>query len=171
MLLELINLTKLRKAIIYAGIVLLALMLQNLILTNIRILGVSPMIIPIMVVAVGFFEGGVWGGVFGLIMGLICDMTQNSASVMMTVLFPILGFFSGALTMFFISRRLMPFFCLSAAALLITAICQMFKFIVFTDTNVLYVLMDGALQILWSLPFIYAIFFPCRSVSRLDLSK
>lgn len=171
MLLELINLAKLRKAVIYAGIVLLALLIQNLILSNIRIFGVSPMIIPIIVVAVGFFEGGVWGGVFGLLIGLFSDMTLNGASVMMTVLYPIIGFFSGALTMFFVSRRLMPFFCLSLCALLITVVCQMFKFLVFADTNIMYVLLGGALQTLWSIPFIYAVFYPSRAVSRLDLSE
>lgn len=171
MLLELINLTKVRKAVIYAGIVLLVLLVQNLILSNIRILGVSPMITPIMVVAVGFFEGGVWGGVFGLLIGLVSDITLNSASIMMTVLFPILGFLSGALALFFMSRRIMPFFFLSLCALLITVICQMFKFLVFTNTDVMYVILGGALQTLWSIPFIYAIYYPSRAVSRLDLSE
>lgn len=171
MLLELINLTKLRKAFVYAAVVLITLLVQNLILSNITILGASPMIIPIVVVAVGFFESGVWGGVFGLAIGLICDMTFNEAAVMFTVLFPILGFLAGGLTMFFMSRSLTPFFFVSAAALIITALCQMFRIAVFSDTNVLYVLAVGVLQTLWSLPFIYAMFFPCRKVSRLDLSK
>lgn len=171
MLLELINLAKLRKAFIYAGIVLLVLMIQTLLLSHIAILKASPMIIPIVVVAVGFFEGGVWGGVYGLALGLICDMTLNEPGVMMTVLFPIIGFFSGALSMFVMSRRLMPFFCVCACALLMTAICQMFRFIAFTETDFVVVILTGAFQTLWSLPFIFAIFYPCRAVSRLDLSK
>ncbi|NCC67268.1 MAG: hypothetical protein EOM14_03590 [Clostridia bacterium] len=171
MLLELINLTKLRRAFIYAGIVLLVLLVQNLILSSIRIFGVSPMIIPIIVVAVGFFESGVWGGVFGIIIGRVCDMTFNEATVMFTVLFPIMGFIAGALAMFFMSRTITPFFFVSAAALLITTICQMFRIVAFSDTNIIYVLIGGALQIVLSLPFIYAVFYPCRKVSRLDLSK
>jgi cell shape-determining protein MreD len=171
MLLELINLTKLRKAFIYAGIVLLVLLVQNLILSSIRVFGISPMIVPIIVVAVGFFESGVWGGVFGIIIGLVCDMTFNEATVMFTVLFPIIGFIAGALAMFFMSRTITPFFFVSAAALLITTICQMFRIAVFSDTNIIFVLIGGALQIILSLPFIYAVFYPCRKVSRLDLSK
>ena len=171
MLLELINLTKLRKAFIYAGIVLLVLLVQNLILSNIRVFSVCPMIIPIIVVAVGFFETGVWGGVFGLVIGLVCDMTFNEAAVMFTVLFPIIGFLSGALAMFFMSRTITPFFFVSAAALLLTTICQMFRIFAFSGTNIVFVLIGGALQIVLSLPFIYALFYPCRKVSRLDLSK
>lgn len=171
MLLELINLAKLRRAFIYAGIVLLALWLQNLVLSQVVILNASPMIIPIIVVAIGFFEGGIWGGVYGLVIGLVCDMTFNESGVMMTVLFPIFGFFSGALAMFVMSRRLMPFFCVCVCSLLITAICQMFRFVAFTDTDVVYAVLTGVFQVVWSLPFIFAIFYPCRTVSRLDLSK
>ena len=171
MLLELINLAKLRRGFIYAGIVLLVLLIQNLALSQIVILNDSPMIIPIVVVAVGFFEGGVWGGVYGLVIGLVCDMTLNEPGVMMTVLFPIIGFFSGALTMFVMSRRLMPFFCVCTCALLLTAICQMFRFIVFAETDVIFAVLTGAFQTLWSLPFIFAVYYPCRTVSRLDLSK
>lgn len=171
MLLELINLKKLRKAVIYAGIALLTIVVQNLFLANILVLGVAPMIIPATVVAIAFFEGGVWGGVFGIIIGLVCDMTLNGAPVMMTIIFPILGFFSGAFTIFYISRHLFQFFCMSSLAILITAICQAFEFIVFADTDILNVLLGIALQTVLSLPFIFAVYYPCRAVSRLDLSK
>lgn len=171
MILELVNLTKLRKAVIYSGVVLLTVIIQNLLLANIRILGVAPMIIPAAVVAVGFFEGGVWGAVFGLFTGLVCDMTLNGPLVLMTVLFPVLGFFSGALTIFYVSRNVLPFFCLSSLAMLITAICQAFEFIAFTDTDGLNVLLGVALQTLWSLPFVFSLYYPCRAASRLDLSK
>lgn len=171
MLLELINLSKLRRGFIYAGIFLLALLIQNLVLSHIVILNASPMIIPIIVVAVGFFESGVWGGVYGLIIGLICDITLNEPGMVMTVIFPIIGFFSGALSMFVISRRFMPFLFICTCALLITVICQMFRFIVFTETDVTYALLTAVFQTLWSLPFIFAVYYPCRSISRLDLSK
>lgn len=171
MLLELINLKKLRKAVVYAGIALLTIIVQNLFLADIRILGVAPMVIPVVVVAIGFFEGGVWGGVFGIIVGLVCDMTLNGAPVMMAVLFPILGFFSGALTIFYISRHLFPFFCMSTAAITITAICQAFEYIAFADTDILNVLLGIALQTVLSLPFVFAVYYPCRAVSRVDLSK
>jgi hypothetical protein len=55
--------------------------------------------------------------------------------------------------------------------LLVTAACQMFRFLVFTDTDVLPLLTTGGLQTLWSLPLTLLLYYPCRSISRLDLAK
>ncbi|MEG2382283.1 MAG: hypothetical protein RSB39_01760 [Oscillospiraceae bacterium] len=171
MLLDLINLERIRKAIIYAGLILLTLLVQNIVLSRIAIFGVRAFIVPIIVVAVGFFEGGVWGAVFGLFMGVFCDISMNDVPVLMTVLCPLIGFFSGALAIFFVNKRFFSFFFVCLAALAITAVCQMFKFIVLTDTNAWSPLITGALQTLLALPFTFAVYYPCRALSRLDLTK
>lgn len=171
MLLDMVNLVKLRKAVLYLLVVLAVFLIQELVLSNIAILGVKALIFPIAVVAAGFWNGGVWGGMFGLIIGIFADMSLNTSSVMMTVIFPIIGFFSGALPMFFMSRKLMSFFFLSLAGLCITAFCQMFRFIVFFDAPTSTILLTALFQVLWALPFIPALFYPCRAISGLDLSK
>jgi len=171
MLLDIINIEKVRRAIVYCGVVLAVLFVQNIILSRIPILGVRAFIAPIIVVAVGFFEGGVWGGVFGLIMGFFCDMSLNDSNVVLTVFFPLVGFAAGSLAMFFVNRRFFSFFFVSLAALALTAACQMFKFIAIADTNLLPVLITAGLQTLWSLPFTFAIYYPCRALSGVDLSK
>lgn len=171
MLLSLIDLAKVRKAIIFAGVLLATLLLQNIILSRIEIFGVKAMIIPITVAAIGFFGGGVWGGVFGIFAGLATDMGLNASSIMMTVLFPVLGFFAGALPMFFMSRRLSSFIIISLGALVLTGFCQMFRYLMFTDTSAGPLFLTVALQTLWSVPFIFAIYYPCRAFSKLDLSK
>lgn len=171
MFLDLINIGKVRRAIVYAGLMLAAILLQNIILARVEILGVIPFILPIFAVAVGFFQGGMWGGVFGIILGVLTDISLRDSSVLMTVLFPMFGFFAGALTMFFANKRFFTFFCASLCALAITAIGQMFRFIFFVDTNILYVLLTGGLQVLWAVPFIFAIYFPCRAASQMDLSR
>ena len=73
--------------------------------------------------------------------------------------------------MFFVNRRFFSFFFVSLAALVLTAVCQMFKFIALTDTNLVPVLITAGLQTLWSLPFAFAIYYPCRAVSGTNLSK
>lgn len=171
MLLDMINIEKVRRAIVYFGVILLVLFVQNSVLSRIELLGVRAFVAPIAVVAVGFFEGGVWGGVFGLVLGLFCDMSLNDTPILLTVLFPIIGFLSGAFVSFFLNKRFFPFFFICLAALAITALCQMFRFIAIANANILPVLITGGLQTLWSLPFTFAVFYPCRKLSAVDLSK
>lgn len=171
MLLDMINLVKVRKAIIYFGVLLLVLFVQNIILSRISVFGVHAFIAPIAIVAVGFFEGGVWGGIFGLAMGLLCDMNLNDTKVMLTVIFPIIGFVSGATATYFVNKRFFSFFFVCLAALVLTAVCQMFKFVAIANANIFPVLITAGLQTLWSLPFTFALYYPCRSLSGVDLSK
>lgn len=171
MLLDTINIEKVRRAIVYFGVMLLVLLVQNVILSHIAILGVRALIAPIAVVAVGFFEGGLWGGVFGLFLGMFSDMNLNDAPVLLTVVFPIIGFFSGSLVMLFVNKRFFSFFFVCVAALALTAACQMFRFIAIANANILPVLATAGLQTLLSLPFTFAIYYPCRRLSGVDLSK
>ena len=171
MILDMINLTKLRRAVLYLLLLLAVFFVQEVILSHVKILGVRPMILPLAVVAIGFWAGGVWGGIFGIVAGLFADMSMDTASVVMTIIFPAIGFFSGALPMFFMSRRFSSFFFLSVAALVVTAGLQMFRFLVFSDTASLPVLLTGLFQVLWSIPFIFALYHPSRAVSRLYLSR
>lgn len=171
MFLDLINLEKVRRAIIYSGMLLATLLVQSIILSRIPILGVRAFIIPITVVAIGFFEGGVWGGVFGLIAGIFTDMSLDGSAVMMTIVFPVIGFFSGALPMFYFNRKLMSFVCFCLAGMLITAVCQMAKYILFTDTNVWALLLTAALQVFWAVPFIFLVYFLNKKLVRIDLKK
>ena len=171
MLLDLINIQKVRRAIVYFGLILAALFVQNTILAKIPILGVTALIIPAVVVAVAFFEGGVWGCVFGLVLGISYDISLSGFSVLFTILLPVIGFASGSLAMFFINRRPLTFFFVSAGALIITAFCQMFGLLVFSQTDILPLLITGGLQVLWSLPLVFAAYYPCRKISGLDLSR
>ena len=80
MLLDLIDLSKLRRAIVYALLLAGLFILQNLILSRITVLGVHALIVPAAVVAIGLFEDGLWGGMVGLAAGYFSDMaTQNVA--------------------------------------------------------------------------------------------
>ena len=171
MLLDMINIEKVRRAIVYFGVMLLVLLVQNDILSHFTILGVHALIAPIAVVAVGFFEGGVWGGIFGLVLGFFSDMSLNGAPVLMTVLFPLMGFAAGVLTTFFMNKRLSSFVFTAIGALVLTAMGQGFSAFVFSDTDKLSVLLVAGLQCVLSLPFIFVVFYPCRRISGLDLSK
>lgn len=165
MIFDLIDLAKLRRAIIYALLLAAVFILQNLICSRVTLLGVRALFIPVAVVAIGMFEGGVWGGLLGLAAGYFCDLGFCENTVLFTVLFPAFGFFSGALSKYYLHKGFLTLLVLSAAALLIASGCQMFRFLFFVDTDKWAVLKTGFLQVLWSLPFAAVVYFPCRAIA------
>ena len=166
MLLDLINLAKIRRACLHLAVILVVLGVQNLLFSRIGLLGVRPMFVPAVVVAIGLFEGGVWGGVLGLVTGLLCGLRSSEYLLLYTVLFAVFGFFSGMLSLFFVNRRFFSYFALCAVAFVLTAFCQMFRLLFFLDAEPGALLWTGLLQTLWSLPFTFPIYFPVKAIAR-----
>lgn len=165
MLFDLIDLAKLRRAIVYALLLMAVFLLQSLIGNRVTLLGVKALYMPVAVVAIGLFEGGVWGGLLGLAAGYFCDLGFAENTVLFTLLFPAFGFFAGVLGKYYLHKGFVSCLALAAAALIITSGCQMFQFLFFTDTNKWAVLRTGLIQTLWSLPFTVVAYFPCRSIA------
>lgn len=162
---DLINLDKLRRGIIYAGYMLLVLLLQNAVLSRIVIFGTKALILPAAAVAVGMFEGGVWGALFGLVMGLFSDKAFGNTALF-TALFPVIGFFSGVLSRYFVNKRFFAYLCVSLAAFILTAFCQSFALLVFMGQDVRPIFVTASLQVLLSLPLAVPLYFPCRALGR-----
>lgn len=156
---EFLKKVNIKRVLKYALYMFLALVCQNMLFTQIRPLGVCPMVLPAVAVAVGMFEGATWGTVFALIMGIFADMAFVENTVTFTLLFPVLAFVSGFVSQFFLNRRFFAFMCSAVAALLITAFVQM----------VLTTALDGLsaamvptvlLQTAWSVPPAVLAYFP-----------
>ena len=169
MVFDLINLDKVRRAILYAAWLLIALALQNLFLSHVPLFGVRMMFIPAVVIAIGFFEGGVWGGVLGLMAGFLCDQSYHTVALF-TVLFPVMAFGAGLLAQFFLNKKFLPYLALAAAGLIITAFCQMFRLLVTDGTELWSLLRTGFIQVLWSLPMTAAVYFPPRYLAGRKLA-
>lgn len=143
----------------YALYMFLSLVAQNMLFTQIRPLGVCPLVLPAVAVAVGMFEGATWGAVFSLIMGIFADMAFVENTITFTVLFPALSFATGFVSQFFINRRFFAFMVATFFALLVTGVVQMLKTAamdVWSGTMIVTVL----LQTLWSLPPAVLAYFP-----------
>ena len=168
MLLDIINPAKVKRGAVYALYMAVVLIFQNSIFSGVSLLGVKCMFLPAAAVAVGLFEGGVWGCVFGLFLGIFGDMALQENTVLFTVLFPVLGFVSGFLTKFFVNKRFFAYFFIAVFALALTALCQMSGLYLFRGADIYDLLGTGALQVLWSLPFAVALYFPCRSLQSKD---
>ena len=151
--LELINMQKVRKAILYLVCVILAVWLQTMILSRLEILGAKPFFVPAVAVAIGLYEGGVWGAMLGIAAGFGCDVCMSDSTVMYMVLFAAFGFSAGLLTQFFINRSFFAYLLLAVLALVITALFQIVPLWIFHGTAPGPLLSVAGLQVLWSVPF------------------
>ena len=148
-----------KKVLRYALYMFLSLLVQNMLFNRFRILGVCPMVLPAVAVAVGMFEGATWGSIFSLIMGIFADMAFVENTVTFTVLFPALAFASGFVSQFFINRRFFAFMGAALLALLTTGLAQMLLVAV-KDSFSMSMLSTATLQTLWSLPLSVLAYYP-----------
>lgn len=165
MLLDLINLSKLRRAVAYAILLVVLFVVQDLLVSHITIRGVSALLVPAAVVAVGLYDGGLWGGFVGLAAGLFSDFGYSGHVFLFTVALSAEGFFAGVLGKYLLHRGFVSYITLTALALAIVTFCQMFRFLFFTDTAVWAVWRTGLIQLFWSLPWAVPVYFPCRSIA------
>ena len=148
------------KRVLWYGVYLLVvLIVQDMVLTQIRPGGVCAFIPPAAVTAVAMFEGAIPGVVFGLVMGVFTDMFTPGTLITYTLLFPFIAFGVGILSQFFVNRRFMGFMLLVAAALLVTALVQT-TIISLKSAGSFAAVWTGILQTLWSLPFSALVYFP-----------
>lgn len=143
----------------YALYMFLALITQNMLFTQIRPLGVCPLVLPAAAVAVGMFEGATFGAVFSLIMGFFADMAFIENTTTFTILFPALAFASGFVAQFFINRRFFAYMGAAFVGLLATGIVQMLKTSAM-DAFAPVMLVTVFLQTLWSMPPAVLAYYP-----------
>ena len=150
---------RLRRILQYGLYMLIVLLCQNMFFSELRLLGVCPMILPAAAVAVGMFEGATWGAVFSLIMGIFSDMAFVENTIAFTVLLPLLAFGAGFVSQFFINRRFFAYMLTAVAGLLITGLFQM-EMVALADQFSLSMLTTVLWQTLWSLPAAVLEYFP-----------
>ena len=164
-ILELINLRKARKAILYLLLLVVTLWLQTMVFSRLKILGVMPFFIPVLIVAIGLHEGGVWGGMLGLAAGIGCMLSMSGSPVLFLVLLPVFGFLSGMLAEFLINRRFYSYLLLAALSLLITAALQAAPLWIFRGADPKTLFRVAGLQALWSLPFALPAYYVCKRLA------
>ena len=139
----------------YAAYLLLCLILQNIIFTQLRLFDVCPLVLPAVAVAMGMFEGAVWGPLFSLLLGIFADMAFVENTIFFTLVFPAVSFAAAFVANFFINRRFFAYMGAAAIGLLITAAGQILK----TSAS-------DSFQTLWSLPFAALVYLPPARLSR-----
>lgn len=149
----------------YAAYLLLCLILQNIIFTQLRLFDVCPLVLPAVAVAMGMFEGAVWGPLFSLLLGIFADMAFVENTIFFTLVFPAVSFAAAFVANFFINRRFFAYMSAATIGLLITAAGQILKTSA-SDSFSMVMVTTAVLQTLWSLPFAALVYLPPARLSR-----
>ena len=153
--------------ILLHALVLFALyVLQAMIFSHLRIFGVTPLILPIMVVGVALFEGPSWGGGFGLAAGVLSDIAFLDATVLFTIALTATGMGVGILSTYFLRRGLPSYILCVGAVLVLITFLQIFPPVVFHGEAPLTVLRVAGLQTLYSLLFTIPLYYLARGLGR-----
>ena len=156
---ELLSQLYIKKILRYALYMFLALVMQNMLFTQLRPLGVCPMWLPAVAAGVGMFEAPGAGVAFGLIMGYFADMAFVENTVLFTIMFPAIAFGSALLSQFYINRRFLAFMGLALLAEILCAFMQLLATAV-TDAFSTEMFRTALLQIAWSFPFAALAYVP-----------
>ena len=165
MLLDLIDLSKLRKAILYLLYLLGVLLVQTEILSKITVLGVRAMVVPAAVAAAALFENGRGGALFGLAAGYFTDLVFPETTVWFTILFTLCGYGIGLGGKYVLRKGFVTYMVLAVLMLLLGTLGQMFPFLFGGGAAAAAALRTGLLQTLWSLPVTPLFYFPCRAIA------
>ncbi len=161
---DLINLQKIRRAILYLAVIAVSLVLQNTMLNHVAPLGVRCMFIPAVTAVIGMLEGGVWGCMLGVAAGALCDISFSGSTVLFTLTLPVVGCFSGVVGEYLVNRRFLAC-CLTALAVLaVAAFVQALAAFFSVDARFGAVMRTAALQTAWSVPFIFPAWLSCRAI-------
>lgn len=140
--------------------------LQSMVFSSFRILGIAPLILPLAVVGVAIFGGPAWGGGFGVAAGLLCDISFSDTTILFTVLLTALGMGMGLLAEFVLARGFPSFSLCCVSVLLLIAFIQMFASLVFYHVDKLMLFRVALIQTLYSCLFLLPVYFISRRISR-----
>lgn len=138
--------------------------LQAFAFPRVAIWGVKPLIIPVAVIGVGFFGGGLWGGVFGIFAGIFCDTAYNS-NVFFTFVLPFLGLAAGIVSEYMLLPGVLSYLISAFLGLVIVSFLQTFPLLTFQNVSPIEIGRVILLQTAYSLLFVFVLYYPIRLVS------
>lgn len=115
------------KWVVYAIATFFLCMLQSILLGNIRVLGLTPFLYPMLPAVVAMFEGPKQGGIFAMSFGLLCGLLLPAPFPgFFTISFPMGAILAGAVADRVTSRGFGCALVVSALGLLATCAMRLF---------------------------------------------
>ena len=135
--------------------------LDAYVLSRFPLLGVTPILLPVTVTAVGVLEGVANGTGFGLATGLLWATAYPGSQGGRVLLLTVMGLFTGALAQYALAQTLWGCVLCSAAVLTMIEAIQAAKELFFLRAQLLPTLRTALPQLVWTLcwvPVVYGIF-------------
>lgn len=136
--------------------------LDAYVLSRFPLFGVTPILLPVAVTAVGVLEGVSGGAGFGLATGLLWATAYPGSQGGRVLLLTVMGMFTGALAQYALAQTLMGCMLCSAVVLAVVEIAQITEELFFLRTQLLPALRTALPQLLWTLcwvPAVYGMFY------------
>ena len=152
--------------ILHALLLITAYMLQGMIFPYLKIVGLTPLLLPIVSTGVAVYQGRVAGGVVGIFAGVLCDMIFIEPTGVYTVLLTITGLFVGFIADTVIARGFVTYFLSCAVVLAVVAFSQMFPLLFFEKVPPTPLLIMALRQTGYSLIYAIPIWFFVRALGK-----
>jgi len=146
----------------YALALLCVWCLDAYVLSRFPVFGVTPILLPVAVTAVGVLEGVAGGAGFGLGAGLLWACAYAGSQGDRVLLLTLIGMFTGALAQYALAQTMLGCLLCSAAALGAVELAQLAKELFFLRVRLWPALCAAVPQLLWTLcwvPAVYGIFY------------
>ena len=155
-----------KRIISHAIIVIVAYLLQAAFFSGLKVGGAAPLILPLVAVGIGLFDGGLWGGIWGVICGLLCDVSLTDSGTLFTIFLAIAGFFTGFLSEFVLARGFPSFFTVSTVTLVLSALLQMAGPFFYRGAPLSALWKPALIQTVYSALFILPVYYPIHRATR-----
>lgn len=152
---------------LHALLLVVVYMFQGAFFPYMRVGGIVPLLLPVVVAGIALYEGRDAGGVCGLFAGILCDISFNQPIGTFTVLLTVAGLGVGILSDTIVLSGFATYYLSCAAVLIVCAFVQMTPIIAMPHnipTGI--ILATATAQTLYTLVLALPIWFAVRALGR-----
>jgi len=142
--------------------------LQGAIFPFLRLDGLVPLMLPVVVAGVALYEGRYAGGITGLFAGILCDISFNQPTGTFTVLLTLVGLTVGILSETVFLPGFVTYMLTSAGVLIVCAFVQILPLTVMPENPIQMsmLLTTAGVQTLYSLAVAIPLWFFVRALGK-----
>jgi len=152
--------------ILHALLLMTVYVFQGMIFPQLRLIGLVPLLLPVVSTGVAVYEGRYAGGIFGILAGVLCDVSFNEPAAVFTVLLTITGLIIGTLADTVLTRGIATYFLACVAVLAVSAFAQMFPLLFFENVPPAPLMAVALWQTVYSLVFALPLWFFVRALGK-----